>query len=149
MDTGDKNADNLAIRQQWESAYKTAPADPANPGYVLEVGGWCTTSTGTCTRVLGTVMQVNISRGEGASMAYHTHGNAGKQAVGQPDGVNYEAHPSDQDVINQGERKPPSYIIGPNTIYRLERGGWDDNGNRQVKFTCLNRWTTVNACPPQ
>ena len=145
--TGDPNIDNIAIRQQWETSYKTAPTDAAHPGYAVEVGGWCKVETASCTRVSGDVAHVKLGKAHGADLAYHTHGNAGKQAIGQPDGVNYEPYPSDQDIGNQGGRKQPSYIIGPNTIYRTDRVGKDGAGNQQVGWACYNRWNNINACP--
>jgi len=147
LNTGDPQADNPEIRQQWETSYKTAPADPANPGYVVEVGGWCETRDNTCSRKEGSAAKVNIGSAGKGDLAYHTHPNAGKQALDEPPGVNYEAFPSDPDLRTQTGRKQPTYIIGPNTIYRMRRGKRNKDGTRNVSWSCFNRWTTVNACP--
>jgi hypothetical protein len=143
LNTGDPNLDDPEARQQLENGYKAAPPDPNNAGYVKEIGGWCNGATKTCTQNVGTVDRVSLgSKPKGSTHAYHTHGNAGKPRIGGAPGDNYEAYPSDQDVVNQTSRKEPSYIIGPNTIYRTERAG-----KNQVKWACFNRWNNVSACP--
>jgi RHS repeat-associated protein len=145
MDTGDKNLDNPAIRQNLEDSVNSAPADAANPGYVDEIAGYCGTSN--CSSNPGDVNTASPGNMRpGDALEYHTHMNAGKPALipGKP-GYVYVARPSKQDSTSAGTRSVPSYVIGPKTIYRNS-----PNGKGGVTTTCFERWSnSAPACPPK
>ena len=144
LNTGDPNLDNLRMRQSLESAVKSSPADPSNPGLQREVGGWCSGSA-ECPKREGTAYSVNIRQApSGSVLAYHSHPNEGRPLTGDAfrsalRGESYAVFRglSDDDIANARRRPAPTYIFSPNTITRLTpngRGGYDQN--------TFERWTS-------
>jgi len=143
LETGDPNLDNVATRQPLESAVKSSPEDPANPGHQKEVGGWC--STGSCSRRVGDTFSVAIGpMPAGSKLAYHNHPNEGKPLPGEDAKLAAagEAHRvfrglSSEDRTNAGGRSVPTYIFAPSTITRLT-----PTGNGGVDEKVFQRWRT-------
>jgi hypothetical protein len=144
MNTGDKNLDDPGMRQDIEDSYFLAPEVAGHPGYVAEVGGWCR-GEGTCTsRTDGQLENVWLGdRPRNASFAYHTHGNAGKLAVGRGPDDYYAETFSRKDAANASTRGLPSYIFGPWHIVRLT-----PLGNGKVAWQVFDRWTKPCSCVP-
>lgn len=142
--TGDKNIDDPVVRQKLEDAYFSAPEVAGHPGYVAEVGGWCASDQTCSSRTDNSLTEVWLGpKPQNPTLAYHTHGNAGKLAIdGGPDDY-YSERWSRRDAENAATRTIPSYIIGPWHIIRLTPRS---DGN--VDWQRFDRWTKPCGCVP-
>ncbi len=140
MKTGDKNLDDPTIRQNLEDAANSAPADPQHPGYRDEVAGYC--GTADCSVNPG---DVNVSEPgnmrTGDVLEYHTHLNAGLPSLipGQKNYI-YVEDPSGQDKRSAAKRPVPSYVVGPNSIWRNT-----PDGKGGVTSKCFQRWSNSSS----
>jgi RHS repeat-associated protein len=122
LHTGDKNMDNAKYRQWMDDNLAAAPEDVRNPGYIVEVGGWC--SKRGCSRVVGEVGRIDIGpQPKGALFAYHSHPNVGMPALGG--GGVYAAFPSQGDFTpyDRAGRSVNTYIFSPEQIARVYTDG--------------------------
>lgn len=135
--------DDPTTRQNLEDAYKSAPESPRYPGYTQEVGGRCTATL--CTNHSDDIASADIGPlMEGHVLNYHTHGNTGKTdpRPGAAPNDPFVDQPSPPDRTNASHPSRgglPSYIITPNSIYRLTPGA---NG---ASVACFQRWNNSTA----
>ena len=122
METGDPILDTPESRQELENSFKQAPLDEI--GYHKELGGSCTAEL-ACQYAEGTRDGVSIPVTRETAFDFHAHPNAGRPIPDGKPGAVYPAGPSeDKDIASAFALMSvgfhhPSYVVAPNTIYRL------------------------------
>ena len=146
--TGDPHIDDPVIRQELEDAYKSAPASPQHPGYRQEVGGRCATTV--CTRHSDDITSAPIGPQMGGDVLnYHTHPNSGmpdpRPGAAPNDPFVDGPSPADERNVDHPSRGGRStYILTPNSIYRLTPGG-----SQGPVIDCFQRWNNSSTgCQP-